>query len=188
MKKNSQVLRVWENKWNHSRKSNSEVSPRSWQDVLDWWACKRTLAKFITDFLLQNIASYFSEQPCLYATLVIKHCSQVTFNHRTHYLRTAQSKETTIRKPIFKCLPPPSYIQLKTSFYTITTWFKTSTPPPLHRTRTFNTQERTSKNKLWNPPRPTLWYTCHTTINIPSTKAAPEHQEHYPRSTRRCLA
>ena len=65
------------------------------------------------------------------STLVIKYCSQVTFNHRTHYyLRTAQSKETTIRKPIFKCLPPPSYIQLKTSFYTITTWFKTSTRPP----------------------------------------------------------
>ena len=46
-------------------------------------------------------------------TLVNKYCCQVTFNHRTHYLRTAQSKKTTIRKPIFKCLPPPSYVQLK---------------------------------------------------------------------------
>ena len=46
-------------------------------------------------------------------TLVNKYCSQVTFNHRTQYLRKTQSKKSTIRKPTFKCLPPPSYAQLK---------------------------------------------------------------------------
>ena len=33
---------------------------------------------------------------------------------QTQYLRTAQPKKKIARKPIFKCLPPPSYARLKT--------------------------------------------------------------------------
>ena len=33
---------------------------------------------------------------------------------QTQYLRTAQPKKKIARKPIFKCLPPPLYAQLKT--------------------------------------------------------------------------
>ena len=45
--------------------------------------------------------------------IVNKYCSQVTFNRRTQYLKLAQPKKKIARKPIFKCLPPPSYAQLK---------------------------------------------------------------------------